>query len=221
MHTNTSDSSSAVLDSNVSNNTFNVFKDSFLPVAFQSTSLQPLAFAEKMEENQDKLDSDPVLPLNIDKLDSDPVLPLNTVKLEHTASSVSVNNALPTINEHSKEKFELGSISSDVIFGESVRQELYMFYEVNKPATGSMSPLSRWKPLSPHASFVNRKGLPSAMGNSNGTIKGSGLSTDTSLQSTGNSIRVCLNEVFQYSKKFEMIELFHLNSFHFQHTLFG
>ncbi|KAJ1393767.1 Pentatricopeptide repeat-containing protein, chloroplastic, partial [Sesbania bispinosa] len=170
--TETSESSSSSLDSSVNNNSSKVLDESFLSVAFQSSSLQPLAFAEDMalqvEENQDQVDSDPKLPLNTDKS-------------KHTASSVCVNNALATINEHTKEKIELGAISSEVLFGESVREGLYMFYEDNKSATGSMTPLSSLKSLSPHASFMSGKGLPSAVGNT--MIKGSGLSTEFSLKS--------------------------------------
>ncbi|XP_061342102.1 pentatricopeptide repeat-containing protein MRL1, chloroplastic [Gastrolobium bilobum] len=170
--TKTSESSSSVLDSNVNDNSSKVLDESFLSVAFQSSSLQSLAFAEEMaiqvEENQDKVDSDPELPLGM-------------VKSEPKASSDCVNNALPTINEHTKEKIDLGAISSDVLFGESVRGELYMFYEDSKSATGSMTPLGSLKSLSTRASFRNRKVLTSAMRNI--TLKGSGLSTDIPLQS--------------------------------------
>ena len=173
--TNTSESSTPVLDPNVNNSSSKVLEDSILPVAFQLSVLQPLAFAEEMdlqvEENQDQVDSDPGSPLNI-------------VKSERTASSVFVNNKLTTIKEHTKENIELGAIRFDALFGESARQELYMFYEANKSAIGSMSPLSSLKSLSPHASTNNRKGLPLAMGNT--TINGSKLSTDISLQSAGN-----------------------------------
>ncbi|RDX65611.1 Pentatricopeptide repeat-containing protein MRL1, chloroplastic, partial [Mucuna pruriens] len=169
--TETSEPSSSVLDSGVNNNSSKVLDQSFLTVAFSPSSLQPLEFAEEMaiqvEENQDKVDSDPELPLNM-------------VKSEHTASSVCVNSALATVDEHTKEKIELDAINGDTFFGESVREGLYMFYEVNKSATGSMTPLSSLKSLSPHASFMNKKGLPSA---GNATLKGSGLSTDISLQS--------------------------------------
>ncbi|TKY67647.1 Pentatricopeptide repeat-containing protein MRL1 [Spatholobus suberectus] len=170
--TETSESSSSVIDSGVSSNTYKVLDESFLSVAFSPSSLQPLEFAEEMaiqvEESQDKVDSDPELPLNV-------------VKSEHTASSVCVNNALATVDGHTKEKIEAGAIKGDVFFGESVREGLYMFYADNKSATGFMTPLSSLKSLSPRASFMNKKGLSSAMGNV--ALKGSGLSTDISLQS--------------------------------------
>ncbi|KAG5007917.1 hypothetical protein JHK85_026459 [Glycine max] len=177
--TETSESpSSSVLDSgannnnNKDNNGSKVLDEAFLSVPFSPSSLQPLEFAEEMaiqvEESQDKVDSDDELPLNM-------------VESEHTASSVSVNNALTTVDEHTKEKIELGAIDNDILFGESVREGLYMFYEVNKPATRSMTPLSSLKSLSPRASFMNKKGLASVMGN--GALKGSGLSTDIPLQS--------------------------------------
>ena len=171
----TSESSSTVLDSGVNNNSnnnsFKVLDESFSSVGFSSSSLPPLEFAEEMviqvEESQDKVDSDPELSLN-------------NVESEHTASSVRVNSALATVGGRTKEKIELGSINGDVVFGESVREGLYMFYEVNKPATGSMTPLSGLKPLSPRASFMNKKRSPSVMGNV--TLKGTGLSTDIPLQ---------------------------------------
>ncbi|KAG4966980.1 hypothetical protein JHK87_032631 [Glycine soja] len=171
--TEASESSSSVLDSGVNNNNGSkVLDEAFLSVAFSPSSLQPLEFAEEMaiqvEESQDKVDSDDELPLNM-------------VEPEHSASSVSVNNALTTVDGHTKEKIELGAVNDDVLFGEPVREGLYMFYEVNKPATGSMTPLSSLKSLSPRASFRNKKGLPSVMGN--GALKGSGLSTDIPLQS--------------------------------------
>ena len=186
--TETSESpSSSVLDSGANNNNNNNNKDNngskvldeaFLSVPFSPSSLQPLEFAEEMaiqvEESQDKVDSDDELPLNM-------------VESEHTASSVSVNNALTTVDEHTKEKIELGAIDNDILFGESVREGLYMFYEVNKPATRSMTPLSSLKSLSPRASFMNKKGLASVMGN--GALKGSGLSTDIPLQSAGNDMK--------------------------------
>lgn len=183
--TETSESpSSSVLDSgannnnNKDNNGSKVLDEAFLSVPFSPSSLQPLEFAEEMaiqvEESQDKVDSDDELPLNM-------------VESEHTASSVSVNNALTTVDGHTKEKIELGAIDNDILFGESVREGLYMFYEVNKPATRSMTPLSSLKSLSPRASFRNKKGLPSVMGN--GALKGSGLSTDIPLQSAGNYVK--------------------------------
>lgn len=183
--TETSESpSSSVLDSgannnnNKDNNGSKVLDEAFLSVPFSPSSLQPLEFAEEMaiqvEESQDKVDSDDELPLNM-------------VEPEHSASSVSVNNALTTVDGHTKEKIELGAVNDDVLFGEPVREGLYMFYEVNKPATRSMTPLSSLKSLSPRASFMNKKGLASVMGN--GALKGSGLSTDIPLQSAGNYMK--------------------------------
>jgi len=176
--TETSESSSSVLDSGVNNsnnNSSTVLDESFLSVAFSSSSLPPLEFAEEMaiqvEESQDKVDSDPDLSLN-------------SVESEHAASSVRVNNALATVGGLTKEKIELGSVNGDVLFGESVREGLYMFYEVNKPATGSMTPLSGLKPLSPRASFMNKKRSSSVTRNV--TLKGTGLSTDIPLQNAGN-----------------------------------
>ncbi|KAI4299907.1 hypothetical protein L6164_033328 [Bauhinia variegata] len=55
-----------------------------------------------------------------------------------TAASVHVENALRTVDKHAKEKNELDAISNDVPLGKSDREELYMFYEVRKPPTGSM-----------------------------------------------------------------------------------
>lgn len=171
-------SSSGLAPPSVDNNGSKVLDDSFMSVAFQSSSLQPIAFAEEMalqvEESQDKVDSDPELPLNM-------------VESEHTASSDHVNNALTTIDEHVEEKIELGAISTDVLFGDSVREGLYMFYEDNNSVTGSMTPLSSLKSLSPHTSFMTRKGLQSATGNT--TLNGSGLSKDVSLHSSGNYVK--------------------------------
>ncbi|CAJ1933699.1 unnamed protein product [Sphenostylis stenocarpa] len=136
--TETSESSSSVLDSGVNNNDSNnsskVLDESFLSVAFSPSSLPPLEFAEEM--------------------------------------AIQV--------EESQEKIELGAINGDALFGESVREGLYMFYEVNKSATGSMAPLSSLKSLSPRASFMNKKRSPSVMGNA--TLKATGLSTNTPLQ---------------------------------------
>ncbi|XP_015951896.1 pentatricopeptide repeat-containing protein MRL1, chloroplastic isoform X1 [Arachis duranensis] len=167
--TNISDSSTPVLDSSFNNSSSRVLEESILPDAFQSTVLQPLAFAEEMalqvEENQDQADSDPESPLTI-------------VKSEHATSSVGVNNELTTIDEQTKENID--AISFDVLFGESARQELYMFYEDNKSTVGSMTPLSSLKSLSLHASTNNVKGLPSTMRNT--TLKGSDISTEFSPQ---------------------------------------
>ncbi|XP_027355994.1 pentatricopeptide repeat-containing protein MRL1, chloroplastic isoform X2 [Abrus precatorius] len=171
--TETAESTSSVLESSVNNNSSKVLGDPHLSVALPSSTLQPLDFAEEMvkqvEENQHNLGSDPELPLNM-------------VKPQYTASSVCVNNALATIDEHTEENIKLGAINSNVFVSESVRESLYMFYEDNKSATKSMTPLSSLNSLSPRASFVNKKGLPSAIGNA--TLKGSGLSTDVSLKST-------------------------------------
>lgn len=169
--TEASESSSSVIDSGANSNSSKVLDESFLSMSFPPSSLQPLEFAEEMaiqvEESQDKVDSDLELPLDM-------------VKSELTASPASVNDALATVDEHTKEKIELGAINGDFFFSESVREGLYMFYEDNKSATGSMTPLSGLKSFSPRASFMNKKGFPSAMGN--GTLKSSGLSTDISLQ---------------------------------------
>ncbi|XP_019413425.1 PREDICTED: pentatricopeptide repeat-containing protein MRL1, chloroplastic isoform X1 [Lupinus angustifolius] len=83
---------------------------------------------------------------------------------ENAASSVTENDALD--DEHSAEKIEFGSVSNGFLLGESVREDLYMFYEANKkPANGTIS-----SPLSPNASFVNGNGFPSEIGNA--TLKG-------------------------------------------------
>ncbi|KAE9620327.1 putative tetratricopeptide-like helical domain, pentacotripeptide-repeat region of PRORP [Lupinus albus] len=137
-----SSSSAAVSVASVNDDDSNVFTvtDTFLPLPFKSTSL------------------------------SDPDLPFTLIQFEENAaaaaaaSSVTQNDALD--EEHSEEKIELGSISNGFLFGESVREDLYMFYEANKkPANGTISSPGSWKPLSPNASFVNGNGFPSEIGN--------------------------------------------------------
>ncbi|KAL6555221.1 hypothetical protein OROGR_006479 [Orobanche gracilis] len=88
--TNTPDSSSSAVNVN-DDETSNVFtvSHSFLPLPFQSTSLQ------------DKLPSDPDLPLTLVRFDEDAV------------SSVSENDTLSAIDEErAEEKIELGSVSN-------------------------------------------------------------------------------------------------------------
>ncbi|CAI8616851.1 unnamed protein product [Vicia faba] len=169
--TRTLDSSSSVLDSSVNGNSSHVLEEPFLSVAFQSSPLEPIAFAEEMtlqvEENQDVVDS------NLE-------LPLSMVKPEQSASSVGLGNALDPINGHIDEKIELHAIKSDVPFGESVREGLYMFYEDNNSAPGSITPLSSSKSFSPSDSFVNRTELPEAIRNI--SLNGLGLSADVCLQ---------------------------------------
>lgn len=178
LKTQTIDSSSSVLDSSVNDNSSEVLEEPFLSVTFQSGSLEPIAFAEEMTlqvvENQDVVDSDLELPLSM-------------VKPEHDASSVDVDNALSTINEHTKEKIELRAIKSGVLFGESVREGLYMFYEDKNSASGSMKPLSSNESLSTGASFANSKGFPSAIGNT--SVNGLRLSTDISQRNAGNYMK--------------------------------
>ncbi|KAK7264209.1 hypothetical protein RJT34_31814 [Clitoria ternatea] len=170
--TETSESSSSVIESSVNSNSSMVSDESFLSVAFPSGSLQPLDFAEEIavqaEENQDKVDSDPELPWNM-------------VKYKHTASSASLNNSQAKTNELTEEKIELSAINSDVLFGERAREELYMFFEDEKSETRSMTPLNSLNALSPHASLMNKKGSPSAIGST--TLNGSRISPDISLQS--------------------------------------
>ncbi|GAU49999.1 hypothetical protein TSUD_91170 [Trifolium subterraneum] len=171
LKTQTLDSSSSVLDSGVNGNSSEVLEEPFLSVAFHPSSLEPIAFAEEMtlqvEENQDVADSDLELPLSM-------------VKPEHNVSSVGLDNALDTIYEHTKENIDLRAIKSDVLFGESVRDGLYMFYEDNNSASGSMTPLSSIKSFSPRASSVNSTGLSSAIRNI--SLNGLGLSAEISLQ---------------------------------------
>lgn len=189
MKTRTLDSSSSVLDSSVNGNSVldssvngnssfsvngnssEVLEEPFLSVTFQSNSLASIAFAEEMtlqvEESQDVADS---------ALE----LPLSEVKPEHKTSSVGLDKALDTINGHTKEKIDLHAIKSNVIFGESVREGLYMFYDDNNLASESMTPLSSIKSLSPSTSFVNSTELSSAIRNI--SLDGLGLSADISLQ---------------------------------------
>ncbi|CAJ2679490.1 unnamed protein product [Trifolium pratense] len=171
LKTQTLDSSLSVLDSGVNGNSSEVLEEPFLSVAFQSSSLEPIAFAEEItlqvEENQDAADSDLELPLG-------------TVKPEHNVSSGGLDNALDTIYEHTKENIDLRAIKSDVLFGESVRDGLYMFYEDNNSASGSMTSLSSIKSFSPRASSVNSTGLTSAIRNI--SLNGLGSSADISLQ---------------------------------------
>jgi hypothetical protein len=178
LKTQTLDSSSSVLDSGVNGNSSEVLEEPFLSLAFQSSSLEPISFAEEMtlqvEENQDVADSDLELPLSI-------------VKPDHNVSSVGLDNALDTIYEHTKEKIDLRAIKSDVLFGESVRDGLYQFYEDNNSASRSMTPLSSIKSFSPRASSVNSTGLSSAIRNI--SLNGLGLSADISLQNAGNYIK--------------------------------
>ncbi|XP_058730147.1 pentatricopeptide repeat-containing protein MRL1, chloroplastic-like [Vicia villosa] len=170
LKTQTLESSSSVLDSSVNGNGSHVLEEPFLSVAFQSSPLEPIAFAEEMtlqvEENQDVVDS------NLE-------LPLSMVKPEPSASSVGLDDTHDTVNGHIDEKIELHAIKSDVPFGESVREGLYMFYEDNNSAPGSITPLSN-KSFSPSASFVNKTGGPAAIRNI--SLNGLRLSADVSLQ---------------------------------------
>lgn len=177
------ESPSDVLTSSANNasylNSSKVVDESCVSMDLQSSSFEPLSFATAMtelqaEESQDKTHSDSELPIIMDKS-------------EHTASSDCVDNALTIVKEHAKEKIELGAIRSDVLNGESVqRQELYMFYEVNKSATGSMIPLSSSKSPSSHSSFIKKNELYSKMGDP--TLKGPELLKEVSLEIAGNVI---------------------------------
>ncbi|CAL0329288.1 unnamed protein product [Lupinus luteus] len=106
------------------------------------------------------------LPFNSTSL-SDPDLPFTLIQFEENvaASSVIENDALD------EEKTELGSVTNGFLLGESVREDLYMFYEANKkPANGTISSRGSRKQLSHNASFVNGNGFPSEIGNA--TLKG-------------------------------------------------
>ncbi|KAI4297712.1 hypothetical protein L6164_037588 [Bauhinia variegata] len=174
--TKTSETSSDFLVSSVNNgsssNNSEAVKQSFLPVAYQSSSLEPITSVEEITElhvgrSQDESDSNSELLIIMDE--SKP-----------PAASVDVENALKTVDEHAKEKSELDAISNDVLFGESAREELYMFYEANKSSNGSMLPLSSLKSFSPHTSFLKRNKLSSTIGNT--ILKGSELSTEKSAE---------------------------------------
>lgn len=172
LKTQTLESSSSVLDSSVNGNGSHVLEEPFLSVAFQSSPLEPIAFAEEMtlqvEENQDVVGS------NLE-------LPLSMVQPEHSAPSVGLDDTHDTVNGHIDEKNELHAIKSDVL-GESVREGLYMFYEDNNSAPESVTPLSN-KSFSPSASFVNKTGRPAAIRNI--SLNGLRLSADVSLQNEG------------------------------------
>ncbi|XP_028767985.1 pentatricopeptide repeat-containing protein MRL1, chloroplastic [Neltuma alba] len=155
------ESPSDVLSSSVniasSSDSSKVVDESHLSMEFQSSSFEPLSFAAEMTEIQ--------VDETRDKALSDSELPIIINKSEHTASFDPVNNEFTIAKDRAKEKIELGAITSDVLIGESTRQELYMFYEVNMSSTGSMSPLNGLKSPPAHASFMKKKELQSTIGN--------------------------------------------------------
>ncbi|KAF7810816.1 pentatricopeptide repeat-containing protein MRL1, chloroplastic [Senna tora] len=160
-----------------SSNSSKFVDESCLSMDFQSGSFEPLSFAAEMTELQVKETQDK-------KTHSDSELPIIMDKSEHTASFNCIDNAITIVEERGREKIELDTISSDVLTGEPVREELHMFYQVNKSETGSMTPLSSLKSSSSHASFMKKKELYSIMGN--GTLKGPKLLNEASLQIAEN-----------------------------------
>lgn len=140
-----------------SSNSSKAIEGSHLSMEFPSGSFEPLSFAAEMtklqvEETRDEAHSDSELPVIINNL-------------EHAASFDPLNSEFTIVKDHAKEKIELGAITTDVLVGESARQELYMFYQVNMSSTGSMSPLNGLKSQPSHSFFMKKKELQSRMVN--------------------------------------------------------
>ncbi|KAJ7967220.1 Pentatricopeptide repeat [Quillaja saponaria] len=162
---------SSVLASNVnhSSNISEVTDQVLSPMFFERGAVQPIEFSNEltdlqMEESQEEIKSDPELPISMDEI-------------KYTTASVCLNNAFAELNEHGEPKVELGeegqiisydafsgeegqTISYDAFSGESVREELYMFYGVDK---SSAAPLKGLRSSSPRASVSNRNKVFSPM----------------------------------------------------------
>ena len=149
---------------------------------FDSCAVQPLSFAKEMtalqvEGPEEEIDSDLELPTLMDNI-------------ELNASSVNINNSPAEVNAYDKANDEHGeegkTISDSVFIGESVREEIYMFYEANESVEKSTASSSTLKSFSHHASVLNGNKYSSLMRSS--AIRGAELSAQVSLQTTGNAI---------------------------------
>lgn len=141
---------------------------------FDSCAVQPLTFDKEMtalqvEGPEEEIASDLELPTLMDNI-------------ELNAASVNINNSPAEVNAYNKANEEHGeegkTISDSVFLGESVREELYMFYEANESVTKSMASSSTLKSFSHHASVLNSNKYSSLMRNS----------AQVSLQTAGNAI---------------------------------
>jgi len=125
-----------------------------------------------------------------EEIASDLELPTLEGNIELNGASVNINNSPAEVNAYNKannEPAEEGKTVSDNVFlGESVREELYIFYEANESVTQSMASSSTLKSFSKHASVLNSNKYSSSLRTS--ALRGAELSAQVSLQTAGNAI---------------------------------
>jgi len=157
------------------------YSDTNGPV-FDSCAVQPLSFAKEMTALQVEGPEEEIA--------SDLELPTLKDNIELNGASVNINNSPAEVNAYNKannEPAEEGKTVSDNVFlGESVREELYIFYEANESVTQSMASSSTLKSFSKHASVLNSNKYSSSLRTS--ALRGAELSAQVSLQTAGNAI---------------------------------
>lgn len=125
-----------------------------------------------------------------EEIDSDSGSHSERGESKSTNGSVQVNNSLAGLQEHRKEKIELGeegktSIFNDVFLGEPVREELYMFYDSNKSVSKYIENLNAQKSHSPHASLLDDSAFSSSLRNI--MLEGAEVSAQGSPKISGNA----------------------------------
>ncbi|KAL5561118.1 hypothetical protein UlMin_030865 [Ulmus minor] len=149
----------------------------------------------KMEERQEEIDEIDSNELKmeerleeIDEIDSHSGL--HSVAGEHNLNNTSVqeNNALVGVHEHKIESFQLSedrkTISYNVFLGESVREELHMFYNASKQKGNHTANLNGQGTISPHASLLDSNTLSTSLRNN--IMKAAEISVHVSLHNTEN-----------------------------------
>lgn len=163
---------SSVLVSGGGNSTFlnepNVLDQSLSPLLSESAMLERLNFAEKLNG------------LQIENLQEE-------IESEINGASVQENDSIVEVHEHKVEKKELGvegeTINFNSFFGESVREELHMFYDESKPERKHKAKVNGQKPFSPYA-FVSNSNVFSV----NAIMEGAEVSTEVRRIKAGNAL---------------------------------
>ncbi|KAK9287449.1 hypothetical protein L1049_015870 [Liquidambar formosana] len=146
-------------------------------VLSDSVLLQPLVSATEMLEVQMEGSRKGT------EFDSELQTPM--VEAKSSAPSIPVNNSHAELNDLKRPNHELGEEGDITIyngfFRDSVREELYMFYEANQSVKKSMANSNGLKTLSSNASLLDSNILSSIMRHT--ILKGAELSAKDSLQS--------------------------------------
>ena len=164
--------SSSVLVSGANNSTFlnepKILDQSLSPLISDSAMLERLNFAEKLNG------------LQIEKLQEQ-------IESEFSSSSDQENKSLVEVHEPEIEKKELGvdeeKINFNSLLGESVREELHIFYNESKSESKNIAKVNGHRSFSSHASVMDGSAF-----STNPIMKGAEISAEVPHITAGNAM---------------------------------